>query len=370
MSWPVAPVNTLQYLQKDHIEESQKLQMGYYRDLINQYGIPIKYFKHNTTYLKNFRTDREDYIRGENPHLEFQTSAELMAYVQVDNSIVQLTTFGLQTNDNFKVSFLIPDFEWAHSQWLGEEQTLSGIYQEFSADVSGFNTVLSSEYINSDGWLSGVVSSQESFTELDSGITSGSITCQFTAYDPQLIIQPLLYLRNYYDAFKVYQSEFDLYYSSNVDASGNGQVTGYISGDISYNKYTNFMDFRKRIIPQVGDVIRIEIADTFEDLEVTQILDRRPTTDGLNPLLKKYIWQLDCVRREVSHEDMIGEHPQEIATPIDIIDKQRGIREYLSDQEFDYNTEDADSRDKMRSDRIYGAYGNYDLSLSGEIDQS
>lgn len=362
MTWPVAPINTLQYLKKDHIEESQNLQMGYYRDLIYQFGIPVKYFKHNTTYLKTFRPGREDYVRGENPNLEYVASADITAYVQVDNSIVQLTTLGLQTNDSFKVSFLINEFDFAFSHWLGEERELSGLSGNFQLDVSGFSANVAADFSADNGFLLGQISADAGVIEFSEGETSGSFNSHFHQNDYVPVINSLLYLRNYYNSVKTHASDFVTTWNADVDSSGNGTVCGSFIGNITYNKYSDFTDFRKRIRPQVGDVMRIETAGMSEDIEVTQVLERRPTTDGLNPLMKRYIWQLDAIRREVSHENMIGDVKNEVDSPIDIIDSNRNMKEYLSDVEFDYAASAADAVDLENSDRVYGQYGNYVLS--------
>ena len=59
------------------------------------------------------------------------------------------------------------------------------------------------------------------------------------------------------------------------------------------------------IQPDVGDIVTIDFPDerSREQYEITECLDKNLASDGLNPLLHKYIWKCKARRYINSGED-------------------------------------------------------------------
>ena len=55
----------------------------------------------------------------------------------------------------------------------------------------------------------------------------------------------------------------------------------------------------QKIHPDIGDVITIDFPDSKsrQQYEITDCYDKRLTTDGINPLLHKYVWKCKAKRR-------------------------------------------------------------------------
>ena len=74
----------------------------------------------------------------------------------------------------------------------------------------------------------------------------------------------------------------------------------------------------------------------------------------MNPLLGKYIWKCDCVRRDPSYEDVEGETQEELLTTSK--GEQNQWHEDVSNEIFDYDHEPVDDIDGVNSDSVYGDY--------------
>ena len=90
------------------MEQESKLMRGYYRDIIRSYGVDCRYYKRSTMFPEVFNAvvNKNNIIRaayGYEPDPNFQLSAEMITYMEVENDIFQLNKFGAfpSTNVNF-----------------------------------------------------------------------------------------------------------------------------------------------------------------------------------------------------------------------------------------------------------------------------
>ena len=67
--------------------------------------------------------------------------------------------------------------------------------------------------------------------------------------------------------------------------------------------------YNRNIQPNVGDFFRLQFKKRSQDYEITNIVDRTITPDGINPLLGKYVWKCNAVRRIEDNETMTINRP-------------------------------------------------------------
>lgn len=83
------------------------------------------------------------------------------------------------------------------------------------------------------------------------------------------------------------------------------KCSGVLSGELTYHTLDNVENSPTwEIAPQVGDYFILKCGEIEEEYEITQLFDRILTNQGgINPLLGKYIFQCQAVRRASSHEE-------------------------------------------------------------------
>jgi hypothetical protein len=139
-----------------------------------------------------------------------------------------------------------------------------------------------------------------------------------------------------------------------------------LSGAVLYSSLEYAYKFSNKIKPIAGDVIRIDFPNTdlylgqCEEYEITDVIDRKPTaSDGINPLLGRYVWKCKAKRRIPSYEKLNGQDFSEQASQHqeDLLSKeQHNINSTFTDI-FNY----ADTT----KDNIYGGY---DAATANELD--
>jgi hypothetical protein len=378
--------NSVRYLDRNLLGPQQEITKGLFNEIIRQYGVDVTYFRHNTTAFESPSSSIYNYTYGEETTKVYSLSADMIVYMEMQGDSLLLSKFGMETDGDATIFIGKEPFTEQYRDLIGTQVT-NPLYSSVSGTLSGFSGIISGTVINSD--LNGFTSAQIVVSEdtiqcvredEDINFSRTIETEQFRGFEVSGLC-PIsgdffgLYEENWLRTpkpFVRYMKETTGYYTDRsvlgilsggvdgyIDVSGNGWVSGNISGDLTYfNDWAGNESPNWEISPQVGDFFRISFDEfNYEEYEVTQIRDRDLNADGLNPLLSRYIWKLDCVRRDPSYElDGSGNVIEEAITS----DKRHSsdLAETVSDDIFDYGTEEIDSVDSDPDQTsIYGGYG-------------
>lgn len=362
-------INTVQYLyKKNNFQNQQKLHAEYLRECINHYGIPVTYFKNDQNFFKSLSGDAYVVNRtyGENPYGQYTLSANMNLFMSMQTDNPYLRKFGMETVTNTEIAFMRDDFEEQFRDIVGFPETDS-----FSILVSG--NIVS---------LSGIAMGDVVNDEL-SGYVSGSVVLPSSGYSTSTVGYSFIrYPRRYFDLLyrsgayteRVVAGQLSGTLYSYADVDGAGIVSGILTGDLSYRQ-TNMKNSGPNwgIAPVVGDFIRMREFDSdlenYEEYEITDVQDKSlvPSSEGLNHLLRRYIWKCTVVRRDPSNENVTASDiAQEKFTPDPVV--QNEWHEEISNNIFDYDTEVPDPTydNELGMDSVYGKYG-ASTPTSGEI---
>jgi hypothetical protein len=353
----VAPVNVLKYLRADSVSAAQSFHLEYYKDLISSYGVTAKYLRQDSTFPNDLREQYSNLIYDEN-YSSYNTSAELPIYLEATADAFIMSKYGIEPDQHYRMFCTIKDFEFAFAS-LAQQQVVSTTVP-FNISVSAYSGVVSALYNSPDTFLSGVISG--TIIPSASGIVSGVALSQYHNYSDDILVNPMIALPNAWDYVKATFSSFHGPYAGFLNASGTGSVSGTLSGIVVYKRLGAFEPNKyQNITPLPDDFFEIPFSDdNKEQYTITNVIDRDLMPNGINPLLQKYIFACEIVRRTYSQET--GLLSGETKNNSDMIDIEKQTEEYLSDKLFDYNLQAA-GVDAAKSDRIYGSFGNTVSSL-------
>lgn len=347
-----APITTLRYLKRENLQNEAQLQKGYFREIIHSYGVDVQYFRLSTDYFESPSGIYSNYTYGESTCSPYTLSASMIVFMNVNDDSPMLRKFGIETATNAEIYFMKEDFTEQFRDIIGTPT--SAIFSTIvSADISNFSGILAGEIIGND--LSGITSA---YTEVPSGVISGIYSSTFDRY-PKPVVPLIAISPSYTD--RIVLGDLTGIITGEIDLSGNGYMNGNVSGLLQYfvsparNSGPNW-----KIAPQVGDFIRLSEFDeeelNFFEYEITEVLDKDLTPNGVNPHIKRYIWKCSIVRRDPSNEIVSGTLQEEKNTP-HFID-ENNWHEIKSNRIFDYSNT-IDNIDKQNElDSVYGGYGN------------
>jgi len=345
-----APVTKIRYLKRQNLENEARLQKGYYDELIQHFGVDVAYFRLGLDYYGSPSGLYANYTYGESTTSPYNLSAEMVVYLKVNDDTPILRQLGIETTMDAEIYFTKERFTEQFRDLIGTP-TSANISTDLVSNISNFTGYISGDVINSD--ISGITSA---YTTVPSGTISGAYSSDFTRY-PKPLNADLKVSYNFTD--RQVLGDIDGSVSGTIDASGNGTLGGTATGDLNY-----FVGPAVSagphwgIAPQVGDFFRMLEFDMDEtnyfEYEVTDVLDKELTPQGLNPHLHRYVWRCTIVRRDPSLEVVEGTLQEEQNTPTYL--DHNVWDEIISDEIFDY-TNAVDSVDGTDSDNAYGGYG-------------
>jgi len=346
-----APIDELRYLKRKNLENEALLQKNYFYEIIHHFGIDVDYFRLKLDYFASPSGLYANYTWGESTTSVYEVSAPLVVFMKVDNDSPLLRKFGIETTTNSEIFVMRQDFEEALRDKVGvpASGTFSTIVQGTITNYSG----LLSGSIDS-GELSGITSAN---TTVISGDISGAYSSTFTRTPVDL--NPYIYKSIQYRTREVNGNMIGTV-SGTIDASGNGFLSGNVSGDLAYYSVSGAVNGNAKwgIAPQVGDFFRLVEFDSsvgnYEEYEITEVLDKELTNQGLNPHLHRYIWRCTITRRDPSHETVDASTVQEEDFTPNYL-QENTWSEIRSNEIFDY-TNRVDSIDGENSSDIYGKY--------------
>jgi hypothetical protein len=351
------PIKQIRYHKEEDLEPQREIHRGYYREIIHQYGIDAVYFRKDLNFYESPSGVYVNYAYGEQTTASYFLSGDVITYMEMEGDSILLNKFGIETDGDANCFILIEDFTEQFRDHIGTERF-------YIPDL-----ILSGQIIAGSGCLSAdiiapgltgkieecLVFDVPSLSATSGAVVSGFVNLPFER--SPVIMNPFTKSSPEYTE-QATSGTVSGTYSGFLDASGNGILSGNVSGSIIY-KSTPAENAGPNwgIAPQVGDFFRIQFHDGInnEEYEITRISDRDLMTDGLNPLLDRYVWKMSVTRRDPSYEDVIGDDQEEPWT----VDKQEqsDFHEVESDEIFDYETTPVDEIDPENSDDIYGGYG-------------
>lgn len=338
--------DTLRYIKRSQLEQEQKIMANYYQDIIRSYGVDVLYIKRDN----DFATSgiNSDMIYGHQTDASYTLSANMVSYMAVDSSVLAINALGLIPQDELTFYFSINDFAACFANDVSQyaEYPITALSGYLPYTTTTINGTFTSPVING------------TFTYNTSGVISGNnihITPDALSTPCYSILtNPYLYTSFSSTITGGFVSP-NLYLSYNKGLYRGCNRTFYtLSGTVLYSDLNLAFKHTTKTKPNVGDIIRIDFpgAEQLEEYEISEVLSRKPTnTDGVNPLLGKYVWRCKANRRISSYENIAGSDIQnENATSdlMDIIKKSQHDKESTFKEINDYSSTNIDD--------VYGGY--------------
>ena len=355
-------ITELRYLKGTNVQNEQKLYAEYFRDLIHSYGVDVTYFRKDMRYF-DVPSGLCNYTYGEDTTATYYLSAPMVVFIEVTNDSFVLNNMGIETHMDITFNMTVNDFNEQFRDILGQ-LTSGHVYSTINCSLSGFTgDALGTFNISGEfAGLSGFTSAYIDLSSSPSGVVSMSYDASvMPLYKP---VNPLIKLVHFYNYGYQKTATGNLTGTLNGQISeyGDGYVSGIVEGDVAYFKSpvaNHGPGWDYNIAPQVGDFYRISFSpENHEEYEVTEVNDRRLTSDSQNILMGKFIWRCTSARRDPGKEDVLGIEEQEEQTTDKLEENQWA--ESVSDRIFDYSKNPVDSIDNQENeDKVYGGYSNY-----------
>lgn len=341
MSVIQAQQREVRFLKRQNLEEEAKIVGNYYADLIRMHGIDCVYHKLNTDVFGNFNgiVDRNVILAkayGYNITPDYTCSAMMITFPEVNSDIFGLNKYGITPQAEI-------DFHFDSTQFACDLATKCGQLKEYPIreddvveevpDPVVFEEELSEEDPERDSEEDDIGPILTSYYEC--GILKGCLSVQLPAsyeYDTEYTLVCDAYGHNDFkieipkneNLYKSLQYEIcnDDYLDTLIhlrfkikkvkygeDPDGNELSKNILEGKIfggvlfyDLNKIGKYLD---KIHPEVGDIITIDFPDdkNREQYEITDCYDKSLQSDGISPLLHKYIWKCKARRHIPSYED-------------------------------------------------------------------
>lgn len=383
----------LRYLKRKNLEQEAKIVGNYYRDIIRSYGVDCIYYKLDTSKFDELKRviDQNTLLKqayGYDMQPDYSISADMIAYMEVDQDIFQLNKYGLNPNTDVNFYFDRMTFACDLATKLGQYREIKLDEKEIVCEVppctdekkdlidTVTKEVIGSTYVSASMFPYDLgLGYAEDFS---CGMLSGKLSAMIDSYEvgveKTILCDPYVHTD-----FKVEMPSNEYIYRSFKNQIKNDdylQILPYLTFKVEkvaadYNIRTRQQEFKyilhgkvhgavlfydvnkvgkyiEMIHPDVGDVIAIDFPDEKhrEMYEITECFDKQLTTDGISPLLHKYVWKCKARRRIDSH-DMLPRSE----------DDER-LQEKLDFESF--KTEEVAKQKSMYPDNEDAVYGGYD----------
>jgi hypothetical protein len=361
------PIDSVQYLNNAKLGPERKMQENYMREIINQFGIDVTYFRHDAAFYEEPTSNYLDFTYGEDTTMTFNLRQKVVTFIDMQSDSVLMNRMGLETNSDADCYIIIEDFTEQFRDMVGKPM-FTNVSVHVTADIVCGKGTLRGDIKN--GCLDGFVEHDINVTFEDGvhgEITDVPFQRHVKKYNP--------FVKNskeYGD--RIVHGGLSGEWSGIIDEDGNGTVEGVLTGELFYYMGPPTSQAPHwGIAPQVGDFFRLgfdEVNGNPEEYVITQIEDRNLQNDGISPFLGRYVWKMSIKRRDPSHEivikDQCGDANEPEQEPWTVDNLRMGdLNEFMSDEIFDYNEERVDKVDGVKSDDIYGGYDvDHELQLS------
>ena len=336
MSVLQSTMSEIRYMKRKNLDEESRIIGNYYSDLIRNYGIDCIYHKLDTKVFGDFKgiIDKNTVLKhayGQNDSPDYSCSALMVTYPEIHQDVFNLQKYGYVPQSEI-------DFNFDSKQFACDLATKCGQLKEYKIrdlevqfivpnledkDKFPYNLDFGDQYQYESGLINGKLSTVIDEYEYDKEY---EIICDPYAHSEFKVsfpknddlyaslqyqmcndehLQSLIFLK-----FKITQLSASLY----VDDEGNTKIAtksllkGKVHGSILFYDLNAIGKYADMIHPEVGDIVTIDFPDdrNREQYEITDCYDKSLQSDGISPLLHKYIWKCKAKRYANSYED-IGE---------------------------------------------------------------
>lgn len=302
---------------KNFIEVIRK----HYQQMIKMYGLDLVYFRKFNTFFKDEEYNKANMIYGEDSTAEFYASGYVRAFLDISTYNWLFNSMGYEAQENINLYIGIEDFRARFATLFGKLKT-----ERFYVPVTG-NTRFNE--------LTGIIDCPEFYATI-----YGKFPDNLYAYNIYPIIQERPMNSTLYKSLTHKTTLYPLTGCLNGQLYLNDQYpmmcSGIISGDLTYHCYQNIEDSPAwQIAPQVGDFFNLKIGDIEQEYQIIQVFDRiLQNQGGINPLLGKYIFQVQATRRNPSHEEFNDiQNQQKQISEEDILDELNSAVKQSTEQE-------------------------------------
>lgn len=321
---------TFTYLDYNRNQNMIEVIRKHYEQMIRLYGVDLTYFRKFNTFFMEGEQNKSNLTYGEDTTAEYYASGMVRAFLDINTYNWLFNSMGYETQENINLYIGIEDFRTRFNTIIGKLST-----EMFYVPVEG-NTIYNQ--------LSGVIDCPEFYADI------------YGRFDDNLQainIYPVIKNRPINSSlYKSVQHLTTLYPLTGVlngklimDDEYSTKCSGIISGKLTYHVNQNIENSPAwKLAPQVGDFFNLKIGQIEQEYQITQIFDRiLQNNGGINPLLGKYIFQVQATRRSPSHQEFTDTvSPQ----------NQKSQEEILNDLFHTSNLETTQSQEPILSDTV------------------
>jgi len=354
-------LNELRYIRRENLKQESKIVGNWYRDLLRSYGVDCNYYKLKLPYPEVFKTvvDQNNIVRaayGEDPDPNYKVSAEMITYMEVENDIFQLNKFGAFPSTNVNFYFDSKDFATSLAYKLGQYKEYpideQQIEIEFEADEADKFENLTVPF--ACAILSGecVIPFGDDF-EFDLNKKASIPVDVVSTSEPKLDfpVNEYIYKSFNYTLSASIADEIVLRFDFIVKETKPGlyKLTGTLKGVVLFRDLSLVSKYSEEIHPEVGDVITIDFPDakSREQYKITEAVDINLASDGINPLLHRYIWKCKAIRYVPNASNEIPEKNLANERVLEKMDADNFASEIIAKKISEYPNNEDD---------IYGGY--------------
>ena len=354
-------LDELRYIRRQNLTQESKIVGNWYRDVLRSYGVDCNYYKLKIPYPEVFKTivDQNNIVRaayGEDPDPNYKISAEMITYMEVENDIFQLNKFGAFPSTNVNFYFDSKDFATALAYKLGqfkeypiEEQVIT---IEFTADEAEDFKNLTVPF--SCKILSGecTIPFEEDF-EFDLDKKASLPVEVVKASEPHLDfpVNEYIYKSFNYTLKAPDADDIVLSFDFMVKEAYPGiyKLSGKLHGVVLFRDLSLISKYSEEIHPEVGDIVTIDFPDakSREQYQITEAVDINLASDGINPLLHRYIWKCKAIRYVPNAAAEIPEKNEANERVLEKMDAENAASEIIAKKISEYPNQEDD---------IYGGY--------------
>lgn len=354
-------LKNLRYLQTNTLKEEQAILANYCQEIIRAYGIDVKYIRRSESYATSGCVS--DLVYGHQETASYNLSSSMITYMSVENSVLALNNMGITPVDEVDFYFSLGDFAARFSNDLGAYAEYpitptSGFVRPSSGKITGnfASEIANGTYelpISGDSAWDIVI--PEDLIELTSEPVYNKAVNPYTA-------------KTFFNTVSGGYIHIQPIISYEKNPLRGGLYEYHLSGSVLYSGLIPNSKYETFIKPNVGDLIELDYAFTEQEttqrdiFEITEVVSRKPTdSEGINPLMGKYMWKCKALRTTPSHETGINNVETSVFINDDILTKeQKDSADMFNAEIFDF--------DSSNLDNVYGGYNTRSDLLSGEPD--
>ena len=391
MSILQSKMDQVRYMKRQNLEEEAKMIGNYYRDIIRQYGVDCNYYKIKVPYLEQFKKTIDDNVLilhayGQDSEPDYTISSDMITYMEVDSDLLQLNKYGIVPEMNATFYFDSTDFACSLAYKLGQLKEYKIVERDIHQEVPGCLTSDPEWRYALEGGLpvpfeSDILSGKcqvvigpyevgKEYTVMAIPVEHGDVAYRFPSNDSiYKSFEHVVDTNDYVESMVMFTYKVDeitafsgYVYDDDGEISCDEQtgqplfevdtryvLNGKIHGAVLFRDLSRIGKYLDVIHPDVGDIVTIDFPDgqSRQQFEITECLDKNLASDGINPLLHKYVWKCKAKRYVNSGEKFPekNESNERWKEGIDFLDD--------SDEEVG---KQVGKYDDDHSDAVYGGY--------------